>query len=122
MEGTGGQRNGGKPSELQELPKPQHELLTEADSLWLPPGSVPKSCIPPDSLHRNAVAPLSPSDDPTTWPASLMAEAWLEARPGSVPKPRIPATAVQRNARRPAEVSEKPTASPAALSATAWLC
>src|SRR5712691_6843641 len=67
--------------------------------LSCPPGSVPRSTIPPPAVQENACEVVSPVvlDPPTTCPLPFTAMASLNVPP-RVPRSTIPPTDVQENA------------------------
>src|SRR3989338_482339 len=67
--------------------------------LLVPPGNVPRSCIPPDRVHRKAcLVPVDVVLSPTISPKLLIANAVLLSPPSNVPRSCIPFDRVHKNA------------------------
>ena len=97
------------PPAVSPIPVTWPRSLIADGTLYVPP-SVPRSCIPPDAVHRNAweAPPAVLLAVPVTWPSSLIAVAELCVPPGSVPRSVI--VAVRAAETRNAEASAAPAA------------
>ena len=103
------------PSIVSPIPATWPRSLIADGTLYVPL-RVPRSCIPPDAVHRNAweAPPAVLSAVPVTWPSSLIANAELCVPPGSVPRSVI--VAVPAAETRNAEASAAPAAPTGAAS------
>jgi hypothetical protein len=63
------------PEGVSDEPTTQPDSLIASATLEVPPGTVPRLRMPAVAVHRKALIPFWPLENPTTWPALLIANA-----------------------------------------------